>query len=119
MLTLGKKVDDPKAWNDEQAQWRSDAILQNIHPGCVSSWACEGCGHLIHDSICICSRAFTCPGCGYEEKPLWRDWEKSPANKESVMLEIEYDDNPEDIIDKVNKELQQLGIELQEREDED
>ena len=71
MLTLGKKVDDPKAWNDKQAKWRSDAIVKGTSVGCTSTWACEGCGHLVIDSICLCSRTFTCPGCGYEERPAW------------------------------------------------
>lgn len=66
MLSIGKKVDDPVAWNKKQNEVIQKIILSGYGTGCISTKACEGCGHLITDSVCLCVGIFTCPNCGYE-----------------------------------------------------
>lgn len=78
-----KYVDDPVEYNREINEFRARAT-PGSH-GCISTRACEGCGLLVSDSICLCVGRFTCPKCGYEQgkdmyvagrglKPLVKYW---------------------------------------------
>jgi len=40
------------------SQW-----LEATGGGCISELVCNGCSHLIADSICLCSGYFICPNC--------------------------------------------------------
>src|SRR3990167_9652616 len=33
--------------------------------GCISTLACQNCGSLVSDSICLCMGIFICPQCNY------------------------------------------------------
>lgn len=50
---------------------RAASLLDGTFPGgCIDSAICEGCNHLIVDSLCLCSQSFTCPNCGYKNGPI-------------------------------------------------
>lgn len=65
-----KKTVDPEEYNQGVRDTRAK------YGGCVSSRACEECGAVIADSICLCVGVFTCPRCGHENgsaiKELWK-----------------------------------------------
>lgn len=65
-LYLGKQLslDEAKEYNKKERAWRLDYIRKGWSIGCVSTLACEYCGILVSDSICLCSGNFTCPKCG-------------------------------------------------------
>lgn len=39
---------------------------RKTHTACMDRAICQGCFHLIVDSICMCLPIFTCPNCGFE-----------------------------------------------------
>ena len=68
MLTTGQQltIEEAKKYNREQREWRGDAISKGISIGCTDRWACESCGIIVIDSICLCAGSFDCPKCGAE-----------------------------------------------------
>ena len=66
-LYVGQKVDNPQEFNDNVR-----AVKGSPYSGCVSTWACVKCHHLITDSICLCVGIFDCPKCGHAngDRPL-------------------------------------------------
>lgn len=59
-----------EAYNKKIYDYRANAVG---HPGCISSLACLNCYHVISDSVCLCIGTFTCPKCGKENMPKWRE----------------------------------------------
>lgn len=59
-----KYVEKPVEYNRKINNFRATS---GSH-GCVSTRACEGCGLLVSDSICLCINAFDCPKCGYKQR---------------------------------------------------
>ncbi len=59
-------VEDPVEYNRKINEFRA----QPGSYGCVGTRACEGCGVLVSDSICLCIGAFDCPKCGYQQRPF-------------------------------------------------
>lgn len=72
MLTTGKQltIEEAKEYNRQIWDYRSKAIVDGTPTGCISTLACENCGILVSDSICLCMGIFTCPNCEYETKGL-------------------------------------------------
>lgn len=50
-------VEDPVEYNRKINEFRA----KPGHHGCISTRACEECGVLVSDSICLCIGAFDCP----------------------------------------------------------
>lgn len=68
-------VKDPKKYNKELYKILSELMLNGIRCGCIDTLACETCGSLIRDSICLCMGIFDCPVCGKTNntKELYND----------------------------------------------
>lgn len=68
MLTdLGLQTPEQIKIYDDFNKARTQGMLNGTWPGgCVDKAICEKCKHLIQDSLCLCSGAFTCPNCGYK-----------------------------------------------------
>ena len=60
MIEITGYVDNANEYNRQICEFRSS---YKGHPGCVSTWACEYCGALNTDSLCLCSGKFTCQKC--------------------------------------------------------
>ena len=52
-----------------------------ISGGHIGSLICDGCNHLISDSICLCAGVFTCPNCGFENGKLIKQSIENFRNK--------------------------------------
>ncbi len=61
-LYTGKQLslEEAKEYNRKISEFRSKP---GSH-GCVNTRACEHCGILVTDSICLCIGYFKCPKCG-------------------------------------------------------
>jgi hypothetical protein len=54
----GRTTKNPSEYNQPQK-----------YGGCTDVAACDRCGCIVSDEICMCIGAFTCPRCGYEQPP--------------------------------------------------
>ena len=72
-----KYTDNPKDFNKRVSEAKS------LGQGCVNTRACEGCGLIVRDSICLCINAFDCPKCGYQQRvnyiPSIDNWWDKPS----------------------------------------
>lgn len=55
-----------RKYNRDLYNYRIGMVSKGWSAGCIGSLACEGCYHVIADSVCLCSCYFKCPKCGKE-----------------------------------------------------
>ena len=74
MLSIVGKfsIEEAKKYNRDLNEFRS-----KNYGGCVSTRACESCGALVNDSLCLCIGLFTCPECHQDNAANVLDWRKS------------------------------------------
>lgn len=46
--------------------------------GCIDRRICNGCQHVIVDSVCFCLPYFICPSCGFENEEWVKELAKLP-----------------------------------------
>lgn len=72
-------ADNPKKHNQDIWEFRTKAK----YTACISSLACENCGLIVSDGICLCMGIFECPKCKHEHG-------KNKFNISISNYEIEY-----------------------------
>lgn len=75
-----KRERDYKEWCNKQPQ-----PFFPQKQGCISERICEGCGHRISDSICLCIGVFTCPNCKFENGQFYKDLMKQLSARNNTF----------------------------------
>lgn len=88
MLTVNKiiSIEEAKKYNQDLEKFRNNPA----HFGCVSTRACENCGALVSDSICLCIGLFTCPNCNKDNAANVLDWRTTPWPSSTLRVNVQF-----------------------------